>query len=117
MIKTHMNRISLKVTCTKCKQSGMISIIENHDPMLKQKYIADWGNSKANNIISFRHRLDDKFGFECICGNYSILAKAEAGILIGEKPSKEDIKEVITRLNKEVRTTSNKVDGFKIEEV
>jgi hypothetical protein len=86
--------------------------------MLPQKYIIDWSNSKHVNIISFRHRLDDKFGFECICGNSSILAKAEAGIITGEKPTREDIKEVINRLNKEVRTTSSKVvDYFTIEEV
>jgi len=111
-----MNRTNLKVTCTKCKQSGMISIIENHDPMLKQKYIADWGNSKANNIISFRHRLDDKFGFECLCSNRSILAKAEKGIITENKPTKNDIAEVITRLNKEVRKTGNIIDDFRIEE-
>jgi len=112
-----MDRKDLKVTCNKCKQSGIVSVIKNQDPMLKQKYIIDWSNSKGNNIISFRHRLDDKFGFECICGNSSILARAEKGVITENKPSREDISEVITRLNKEVRTTSNKVDGFTIEEV
>lgn len=56
-----------KVTCLKCKGSNVVPIADDRSVM--------WKN--ADRIISARFRLDNQWGFQCICGNSNLLTKQE----------------------------------------
>lgn len=62
-----MNKKSYKVTCLKCKKTSRLGIIDN----MKVVY------TDHIPIIACRLRPDDKWGFECQCGNDNRLARQE----------------------------------------
>lgn len=63
----------LKVTCKKCGESDVVTM----DTRLNRPEAYD--KMMNTNITSFRYRADEKYGWECICGNYDLLAKQEYG--------------------------------------
>lgn len=60
-----------KVVCLNCKQSDTVAIDDRN-------HIAfQYGKGVNTNITAARWRPDLKWGFECMCGNYDLLAKEE----------------------------------------
>lgn len=60
-----------KVVCLNCKQSDTVAIDDRN-------HIAfQYGKGVNTNITAARWRPDLKWGFECICGNYDLLAQNE----------------------------------------
>ena len=70
---------------------------------------------------SYRDRLDGNRGFKCWCGNDSIKAKEEQGVIGPSVPTKDDLETVFGRVQDKpsypVRNGTQLVDGFRIERV
>lgn len=66
-MKPEMKVENFVVTCLNCKESSRIKVVNDKDIM----YV------DHTPIISCRLRGDMKWGFECICGNDSRLAREE----------------------------------------
>lgn len=78
-----------KVTCLKCKQFNIVPIADDRSVM--------WKN--ADRIISARYRLDNQWGFQCICGNNSLLTKQEDEYIEDKQsPDPKQISDVIKNL-------------------
>lgn len=76
---------------------------------------------KENGILACRLRHDGKWGFQCMCGNDSRLAKAEKGIINSGPPTKEDLAKVEANLKAkptvEIKTELGIIcDGFIMKE-
>lgn len=56
-----------RVTCLHCKKSDTVTITDQN--------IIMWADNE--HIVSGRKRLDNKWGWQCICGNTSILTEQE----------------------------------------
>lgn len=92
-----------KIYCQECKQTiGIIGI----QPNTIVRYL------DGTRIISSRFRFDKTWGFQCVCGNDSRLAKAERGIITAAPPTMDELK----KLNAKFKTVKTKVerDGNKI---
>lgn len=99
-----MNTQKFTVTCLNCKQSDTVDIDNaNHR-------VFEYGKGVNTNITSARWRKDNSWGFECICGNYDLLAeeeKADFEKLVNGSPLRlaqiaEILKEHTKRFNLEV---------------
>lgn len=78
-----------KVTCLKCKQFNIVPIADDRSVM--------WKNT--DRIISARYRLDNNWGFQCICGNNSLLSKQEEdGIDDKQSPDPKQIADIVKNL-------------------
>ncbi len=69
-----------------------------------------------------RQRLDGNWGFRCYCGNNSILAEQEQGIITAGAPTQKDIFKIADNLQrKPTKVTQSggklSVDGFTVEQV
>lgn len=60
-----------KITCLKCKKSD--------DAMIYKDGRIDFAGGAKTNFLSARFRGDANWGFECVCGNDTRLAKEELG--------------------------------------
>lgn len=74
-----------KVTCKKCAGSNVVNIDDNTRQVAWQV---------TDRIISARFRLDNEWGFQCICGNNSLMTKQEREHITD--PVKPDPKEITT---------------------
>jgi len=84
-----MNVKEYKVTCLKCKGFNILPIDDNRHVM--------WKN--ADRIISARYRLDNQWGFQCVCGQNSLLTKQEDEYIENKQtPDPKQITEVIKNL-------------------
>lgn len=65
-----------KITCLKCSSSRIVGIIKSNG-----RYVLDWldnnPDAQAVKIVSGRNRLDDQWGWQCICGNDDIMTSQE----------------------------------------
>lgn len=62
-----------KVTCKQCKRSDIITIDDaKHQVLFYDRMI-------NTPILASRFRGDLQWGFECVCGNYDMLAEQEKG--------------------------------------
>lgn len=87
--------MNYKVTCNNCKQADYINID-------KDAYIL-W--DKTNYIISGRKRLDLQWGWQCRCGNSSLLTKQEMDKITDKvNPDPKEISEIIKNLKVEPNT-------------
>lgn len=73
---------TLKVTCLSCMGSNKVYINETAPGQANNQYIIDLNTDHKKNpknvfIISGRFRSDLEFGWECVCGNTSIVSKLE----------------------------------------
>lgn len=83
-----------KVTCLKCKNFNVLPITEDRVVM--------WKND--DRIISARFRLDNSWGFQCICGNNNLLTKQEDRFIENKQnPDPKQISEVIKNLKPDKR--------------
>lgn len=65
-----------KVTCLNCEGWNYVYIEDDH----KGSYLLDFNRDHLERepfIISGRYRGDMEFGWECICGNTSLVARQE----------------------------------------
>lgn len=85
----------LKITCSECGNSDHVAITE-HNQII-------WG--KSTFIISGRHRLDGNWGWQCLCGNNSLLTVQERTTIKNlQFPDPLDIEAVVTNLIPEPNT-------------
>lgn len=74
-------------------------------------------------LETYRIRFDGQTGFKCGCGNSSILAAAEDGVISGTPPSKNDLRKIYGNMQEkpgdyaEAADGSITVDGFTINPV
>ncbi len=102
-----------RITCNDCKGFSLIDIQESN----LNRYII-WVDVRE--VISGRPRLDGYFGWQCKCGNNSLLSDQEDRLIKDKQnPSPKDIIEVTRNLvlPKVVeKDRSVLVDGFLLEE-
>lgn len=105
----------MKIYCTKCKRwIGEVYEVGGL-PTIKEP-------SKL--LLSVRVRQDGEMGFQCECGNYSIVAEAEKGILPdnGKPPTEEGVMDIKKKLEQGIKSQpvetsfGREVDGFAIKE-
>lgn len=100
-----------KIVCQKCFGQSIINIQESN----LNKYII-W--DEVDQVISGRPRLDGYFGWQCLCGNNSLLSKQENRVIKDKQnPSPKDINQVIRNLavpNAVEGNNSVTVDGFEL---
>jgi len=73
-------------------------------------------------LRSSRHRFDGQMGFQCHCGQDSLIAEAEAGIIGQAPPSREDLGRIHEKLqvkkpNYQQYENKTFVDGFEVREL
>lgn len=73
-------------------------------------------------LRSSRHRFDGQMGFQCWCGQDSLLAEAEQGIIGEAPPTREDLGSIYEKL--QIKKPNYKqfqggtfVDGFEVREI
>lgn len=77
----------------------------------------------VSGIRSSRQRFDGQRGFQCWCGNNSILAQEEKGVITSSVPTKSDFEKIANRLMSRGKLKIPKIngktdiDGFIVEEV
>lgn len=77
-----MNLKHYKIVCTKCKGESQVDIQNN-----QQVFWTD-----VDKVISARHRLDNEWGFQCLCGNNDLMSKQESNYISDPvQPSTKDI--------------------------
>lgn len=78
-----------KIICKQCGKSDNIKITQNNQII--------WG--KPEHIISARFRLDNQWGWECLCGNYDILTQQEKRQITNkQEPTSQEISEILKNL-------------------
>lgn len=83
-----------KVTCLKCKNSNVVPIADDRSVV--------WKN--ADRIISARYRLDNQWGFQCLCGQNSLLTKQENEFIDDKvNPDPVQIEKIIKNLKPDTR--------------
>lgn len=101
------------IYCDKCKRDiGKISI---------EHGLVIYSEENANGLLSVRMRMDGQLGFQCDCGNYSIVSEAENGIKLTKRIKQKDIDTITARLKAnptkvKIDGKHKKVDGFTIKE-
>lgn len=103
-----------EITCLKCKGSNKAFITEVRPNEFEINLNADHKRNPDNiHIISARYRGDMNFGWECICGNTSILAREEfpdiKNLVIN------DSEQAISHITSSLTKTDNK--KFKVVEL
>jgi len=87
-----------KITCLKCKSARKVGIVRTDG-----RELIDWLDNhpdpQVTKIISGRKRLDDKWGWSCICGNNDIMTDQESKYIENKQnPSPTDIANVVKNL-------------------
>lgn len=78
-----------QVKCNNCTRSDEVGILDDRDLI--------WDGNKY--IISGRKRLDGEWGWQCTCGNYSLVTKQERQEIKNlQSPDPKDIGRVIDNL-------------------
>lgn len=81
--------MTYKITCLDCKSNQVVDIDERRQ--------INWGN--ADRIISGRYRLDNQWGWQCICGNNDIMTGQEKRVIKNpQAPDPKDIRSVLKNL-------------------
>lgn len=86
------------ITCLSCKARRQIGIAT-----VQGTEVIDWLDDNPDpeiaRIISGRKRLDNNWGFSCICGNDDIMTKQEKAYIHNKQsPSPSDLTAVIKNL-------------------
>ena len=60
----------------------------------------DWlEDGQPHNIVSFRHRLDDNYGWQCLCGNNDLMTPQEAlGFANPAAPTTKELADIVADL-------------------
>lgn len=83
-----MEEKRVEVNCLSCQASRIVKLIKTAIGTR-----IDWlDDAPSEKIVSFRERLDGKFGFQCICGNNDLMTDQEIKTI--ENPASPTPKEV-----------------------
>lgn len=86
------------IICTSCKGSSVIRLNET-----VQGKIIEW--LKIGKVISGRERLDMNMGWQCYCGNNSLMTKQELEHITNKsQPEPKEIMEIRNNLIPEIET-------------
>lgn len=110
----------------KCK-GKLIGYLDNNNRAIDEPTINKDGEP-ISGIETSRDRFDGRKGFKCYCGNDSILAEEEKGILnrtiVPVPPTRDDMNEIFSRLQKSKKDVlmfdqnhQVEYDGFRIKEI
>lgn len=84
-----MQATRYKVVCGKCQGSSTATIIDNQS--------VAW--EKVDKVISARKRLDDNWGWQCLCGNNDLMTTQEKKQITDYKdPDPMEIAQVVKNL-------------------
>lgn len=87
-----------KVVCSKCDGSSVVNIIDS-----VQGKIIEW--KKIGTVISGRERFDANLGWQCYCGNNSLMTDQEKKqIEDWKQPTPKEIGDIISNLIPEIDT-------------
>lgn len=86
------------IVCNQCKAERVVGIVQT-----RVSETIDWLENEPNpavaKIVSGRKRLDNNWGWQCICGNNDIMTKQELKKISNpQNPSAEDLESVIKGL-------------------
>lgn len=87
-----------KITCKECRATREVGIIKG-----LVNDVIDWLDNNPDpqvvKIISGRKRLDNNFGWECICGNNDLLTQQEIDTIKNKSaPEPKEIAQIIKDL-------------------
>lgn len=102
------------VKCLKCKKSNEVIIKEDGNDFIIDLDTYHKKNPDNINIISGRYRKDLKFGWECICGNTSIIARQEFRDIDSLVPGGKDKTKIIINLTNSLKHTDKQKFTMKI---
>lgn len=112
------------VHCLSAKCKGrLVGYIQVDGKVIEEPTFDKKTKEKIAGVVTSRDRFDGKKGFHCACGNRSILAKEEQGIISSNPPTQNDIMKIASRLQKRgnkqtpVINGTEEVDGFRIQEI
>jgi len=60
-----------KVTCLNCENTDTVGVDDNNH------IVFQYGKGVNTNFTAARWRPDNSWGWECVCGNYDLLAEEE----------------------------------------
>lgn len=85
------------VTCLECGAERRIKVVESIDgPKVDWLESADNANHP---IVSARFRLDNQWGFQCVCGNNDLMTTQESRSMINPvRPTPQEIAEIVKNL-------------------
>lgn len=91
--------MTYKVICKSCKADRKIGIVNNDG-----REIIDWLDNRPDpqdvSIVSGRKRLDNEWGWECVCGNKDILTDQENRMITNKQsPDPQEIAKVVRNLS------------------
>lgn len=73
-----------KITCLDCNSSRVVGIIKSEG-----RSLIDWLDNNPDpqkvKIVSGRKRLDNEWGWQCVCGNDDILTKQEQNYITNKQ--------------------------------
>lgn len=107
----------------KCKDRVIAYIDTNQDVHENNPLTDKKTGAYKSGLSSSRMRMDGYWGFHCYCGNYSILAQEERGIIGAGPPNKRDLETIADKLRRRKsnplpdKSGATVVDGFKIEDI
>lgn len=105
----------LEIQCQECLGT---SIIRVQNKPLAPPYGVQIEWYKIGTVISGRQRLDGELGFQCKCGNNSMMtAQEKQEIKNWQAPKPEELSNIIAKLRKPSKVETNKgvlVDKFLI---
>lgn len=100
-----------RVTCKKCKGASTVGIDSKYP--VEHQYLGKMPGllwMQVGAVISGRFRLDGGLGWQCICGNNTILTKQEKRHIANPaEPQPQEIAEIVKNIEKDNRNT------FKLE--
>lgn len=94
---TTMNSIkTYEVSCLECDAKRTVKLDEN--PFGTK---IDWlEDGKPHQIVSFRQRLDNNYGWQCLCGNNDLLTDQEQDTFDNPvTPKAQEIDEIVKNLS------------------
>lgn len=101
----------------------LVGYIADDGTVISEDKIDKETGEELSGIASSRDRFDGRKGFSCHCGNSSIIARQEEGVIVPRKiPTQEDLMEIANNLNRNPVLDGVAVnglqeyDGFRIQE-
>lgn len=114
-------KIVKQVRCLSDDCNGKVVAHIYHDGQIIEVPTYNKKKELISGALTSRARFDGQLGFKCACGNTSILAEGERGIISGRTPTKDDLNQIYLNMEKkkpeyqEVDGTKE-VDGFAIDD-
>lgn len=115
------SRIVAKVNCLSNECKGRcVGYLKSDGFVVEEITVDKKTGARIAGIETSRDRFDGQKGFKCTCGNSSIVALSEQGIITAAQPNTADLEQIAQNLKKlPINYTEingvKEVDGFAIE--